>query len=79
MPHCDKCNKDFKRDQDLRMHDTKVHTRKRKMKHASKKLKFFKGSRIPQLKREFSKADLVAVIKVKIDSLKDVLQMLENL
>lgn len=63
--HCKKCNKDFKRAQDLKMHQSKVH--KHKLKNASKK---------PQ---KLNQIDLISVLKVKIEAMRDVLTILENL
>lgn len=71
MPKCSVCEKELKRDQDLKMHMTKVHGKKKKK--TVKKIK-----RIETVK-QFSKLDLISIIQVKIDSLKDVLEMLRNL
>lgn len=54
------------------MHRTKVHSKKPRLNATKKSV-----SDVP--KADFSKSDLIGIIKVKIDSLKDVLQMLENL
>lgn len=62
----------FQPRQDLTMHRTKVHSG-RKMKNVTKK-------QTPDTANSgFSKSDLIAIIKVKINALQDVVVMLENL
>lgn len=72
MPQCPECSKEFKREQDVLMHRSKVHKKKRKyIKH--------KVNGVTKEKQSFSKLDLIQILQVKINALEEVKEMLRSL
>jgi hypothetical protein len=65
--HCKKCNKDFKRAQDLKMHRSKVHSSKSN------------GKSEISVKPQITHIDIIAMLNVKINAMQEVKRMLENL